>query len=300
EGGAQSLTDALVRRLEARGGRVVCGATVEEIEVRGGRAVAVRSSDGSVDRVGRAVLADVSAPALYERLLPADAVPRRRRSDIARFQWDDPSFKVDWALSEPIPWRDPVVGEAGTVHVGLSLDEISRTSWQLANQRVPDRPFLLLGQMAKADPTRVPAGGEVAWAYAHVPPHPKADDGGDHIKGTWDEREAAAFAARMEARIEDLAPGFRDTIVARHVMTPPALEAANPNLVGGAVGGGTTQLHQQLVWRPTPGLGRPETSVKGVYLASAAAHPGGGVHGICGANAARAALLHHRLSVSRR
>ena len=122
-----------------------------------------------------------------------------------------------------------------------------------------------------------------------------AGDGAQELKGVWDDDEGERFADRMEARIERLAPGFRDRIVARHVLTPPALEASNANLVGGDIGSGTMQLSQQLVLRPVPGLGRAESPIKGLYLASASAHAGGGVHGACGANAARAALLHDRL-----
>jgi phytoene dehydrogenase-like protein len=126
-----------------------------------------------------------------------------------------------------------------------------------------------------------------------------ADGGPDALTGRWDERELATFASRMEARIERLAPGFGDLVCARHVAGPHELEAANPNLRGGDIGGGTSQLHQQLVFRPIGGLGRPETPVAGLYLASASAHPGGAVHGACGANAARAALLHDRIARGR-
>jgi phytoene dehydrogenase-like protein len=126
-----------------------------------------------------------------------------------------------------------------------------------------------------------------------VPQDVRGDAGGD-LTGRWDETETATFVARMEDEIEALAPGFRDLVRARHVHTPRTLEAANHNLVGGAVGGGTAQLHQQLVFRPVPGLARPETVVPGLYLASASAHPGGGVHGAPGAIAARAALNAHR------
>ncbi len=301
EGGAQSLSDSLVRRLEAKGGRVVCGARADRLVVRGGRVVAVRLGDGREVDAGRAVLADVSAPALYRDLVGPEHLPARLLADLRRFDWDGPSFKVDWALSGPIPWRDPQVGPAGTVHIGLSMEEISRTSWQLANHIVPSDPFMLVGQMTTADPTRSPAGTESAWAYTHVPKQVRADGGPDGLTGRWDAREVDAFTARMERRVESLAPGFSDLILARHVQPPAALEAANANLVGGAVGGGTAGLHQQLVFRPTPGLGRPETPVKGLYLASASAHPGGGVHGVCGSNAARAALLHERLgSIGRR
>jgi phytoene dehydrogenase-like protein len=119
-------------------------------------------------------------------------------------------------------------------------------------------------------------------------------DGGGELKGTWDFAEAEIFADRIEARIERLAPGFRSLIKGRYVATPPILEASNANLVGGAVNGGTAQIHQQLVFRPIPGLARPETPVRGLFLGSSSAHPGGGVHGACGANAARAALAADR------
>jgi phytoene dehydrogenase-like protein len=140
-----------------------------------------------------------------------------------------------------------------------------------------------------ADETRQPPGKETAWAYTHVPQRTKGDAGGD-LTGVWDEREAEVFAARIEGEIERRAPGFRALIRARHVFTPPALEAADSNLVGGAINQGTAQIHQQLVFRPTPGLGRAGTPIGRLFLAGASAHPGGGVHGAAGANAARAAL----------
>jgi phytoene dehydrogenase-like protein len=294
EGGAGSLTAALVRRLEAGGGEVRCGAEVTDVLVRGGRAAAVRTADGIEIDAGRAVLADVSAPALYHRLLGPEHVPSRLLERLSRFHWDHASFKLDWALSEPIPWKDPDVGRAAVVHLGASLDEMTMTSAQLSMGLIPSEPFLLLGQMTTVDPTRSPPGTEAVWAYCHVPSRVRGDAGGDGLEGSWDEGEMERFAARIEERIERLAPGFRDLVLARYLLTPAKLEAANANLVGGAVGGGTSQLHQQLVFRPVPGLGRPETPIKGLYLASASAHPGGGVHGACGANAARAAVWHER------
>ena len=164
--------------------------------------------------------------------------------------------------------------------------------------RIPARPTMVLGQMGVADPTRSPPGTETAWAYTHVPQKVRGDAGGD-LKGVWDLAEADAFADRIEAEIERLAPGFRSLVRGRYVATPPILEASNANLVGGAVNGGTAQLHQQLVFRPVPGLGRAETPVRGLYLGSASAHPGGGVHGGCGSNAARAALAWDRLGRTR-
>ena len=175
------------------------------------------------------------------------------------------------------------------MHVGESMDELSIQANQLARRAIPASPFLVLGQYASVDPDRAPPGKEVAWAYTHVPQQVRSDAGGD-LTGRWDARETDLFAARIEDRVEALAPGFRSLIRARHVHTPGSLEAADRNLVGGAVNGGTAQLHQQLLFRPVPGLARPETSVPGLYLASASAHPGGGVHGAPGAIAARAAL----------
>lgn len=120
-------------------------------------------------------------------------------------------------------------------------------------------------------------------------------DAGGELTGSWDERETAAFAERIEQQVETLAPGFRSLIRGRHVFTPPSFEQANRNLVGGALNGGTAQLHQQLVFRPVPGMGRPETPIEGLFLGSASAHPGGGVHGGPGANAAQAALTAARV-----
>jgi phytoene dehydrogenase-like protein len=207
------------------------------------------------------------------------------------FTWDPGTVKVDWALSSPIPWRDTPDLAPGTVHLADGVDDLRRWAGQLSAGWIPDRPFLLMGQMTTADPTRSPAGTESAWAYTHVPQRIRGDAGGE-IRGDWDAADAEAMAERIEARVEAYAPGFTDTIAARRILTPLELERRNANLVGGAVNGGTSGLRQELVLRPMPGLGRAETAIKSLYLASASAHPGGGVHGACGSNAARAALLH--------
>jgi phytoene dehydrogenase-like protein len=203
--------------------------------------------------------------------------------------------KVDWALDGPIPWQDPAAAVAGTVHLSPSADELALTAAQLAAGWVPARPFALLGQMAVADPTRAPAGAESAWAYVHLPQRPRGDaaDGVPRPDLTA-EAYTVRLVERIEAAVEEAAPGFGSRVVARHVLSPSSMEARDPNLVGGAVNGGTAQLHQQLVFRPLPGWGRPETGLAGLFLASASAHPGGGVHGACGANAARAAVQHDR------
>ncbi|HUR50987.1 MAG TPA: NAD(P)/FAD-dependent oxidoreductase [Mycobacteriales bacterium] len=289
EGGAGELTRALVSRLESRGGRLECSAAVDQVLVEDGRVTGVRVADGRVLRA-RAVLADVPAPVLYRDLLGGDLLPSRLRDDLDRFAWDDGTVKVDWALSGPIPWRASEVHGAGTVHVAGDLGDVSRFGHELENDLLPSQPFLLLGQMTTADPTRSPAGTESAWAYTHVPQHARGDAAGVLTGDLTDPAQQQLFLDRVEARVEQFAPGFRDLVTGRHVAFPQDLQSGDANLVGGALNGGTSGLHQQLFLRPTPGLGRPETFVAGLYLASASAHPGGGVHGACGANAARAAL----------
>lgn len=289
-GGASALTDALVSRLRRRGGTVRCGQEAAGVVVRGGRAVAVRTAGGEEVRANRAVLADVSAPALYGRLVDRDHLPPSLSAAMDRFQWDYATFKVDWALDRSVPWTSPGASEAGTVHLADGVDGLTRFAAQLACGQVPSRPFLVLGQMTTTDPSRSPAGTESAWAYTHVPHEVRGDAGPAGIRGIWDEAEREAMADRVEAQVERCAPGFRDGVRARRVLAPPTLQALDANLHGGAVNGGTASLHQQLLFRPLPGTGRPETPVPGLYLASASAHPGGGVHGAPGANAARAAL----------
>ncbi|MFD5897697.1 phytoene desaturase family protein [Streptomyces sp. NPDC060366] len=289
-GGAGALTGALVRRLERRGGAVRCGERVSEVVVRGGRAVGVRTAGGEGVTASRAVLADVSAPVLYGELVGAAHLPARVLADLRRFQWDFATFKVDWALGGPVPWTAPEAATAGTVHLADGVDGLTRFAAQLSMGQVPDRPFLLFGQMTTADATRSPAGTESAWAYTHVPHRTKGDAGEGGLTGTWDRREQEAMADRIESEVERWAPGFRSRIRSRRLLSPPTLHSMDANLHGGAINGGTAAMHQQLVFRPTPGSGRPETPVKGLYLASASAHPGGGVHGAPGANAARAAL----------
>ncbi|MYS21323.1 Phytoene dehydrogenase-related protein [Streptomyces sp. DvalAA-14] len=290
-GGASALTTALVRRLERRGGVVRCGERVTEVVVRGGRALGVRTAAGEAVRARRAVLADVSAPALFTRLVGAEHLPARLVADLSTgFQWDFSTFKVDWALNGPVPWTAAQAATAGTVHLADSVDDLTLFAAQIATHHVPERPFALFGQMTTADPTRSPAGTESAWAYTHVPQEIKGDAGGDGLTGAWDRREREAMADRLEARVERFAPGFRALVRGRRILAPPTLQSLDANLEGGAINGGTTALHQQLVFRPVPGTGRPETPVAGLYLASSGAHPGGGVHGAPGANAARAAL----------
>ena len=290
EGGSGQLTAALVRRLEGRGGTITCGARVADVVVSRGRASGVRTDDGRELRAARAVLADVSAPALYLNMLDRRHVPDRVLGAMRRFEFGNSTFKVDWALDGPVPWLAEDTARAGTVHIGDDVDALTRASTQLVLREVPAAPFLVCGQYARTDPTRQPPGKETFWSYTHVPQKVAGDAGPDGLTGRWDEREREALADRIAEQIERVAPGFTGRVLARAITAPADFEAQDENLAGGALNGGTAQLHQQLVFRPIPGLGRSETPVPGLYLASASAHPGGGVHGVCGMNAARAAL----------
>jgi phytoene dehydrogenase-like protein len=284
EGGAGRIIDALVRRLTERGGRIVTGVTVTEVLVRGGRAYGVRSAAGDVALARRAVLADLAAPLLFRDLVGTEHLPPRFVQDLDRFEWDDATVKVDWALTGTIPWKAPEARLAGTVHLDSDLDGLTDYSADLATGRVPADPFVLLGQLTTSDPSRSPAGTESAWAYTHVP------------RGTLETAaEIRAHVDRIESLVERHAPGFRDLIGARHVQGPRDFERHNPSLDDGAINAGTAAIHQQLVFRPVPGLGRADTPVDRLFLAGASAHPGGAVHGGPGSNAARAALARDRV-----
>ncbi|GAA1235521.1 phytoene desaturase family protein [Pseudonocardia alaniniphila] len=280
-GGAGELAAALHRRAAAAGADVRTGEHVERIDVRAGRAVAVHTAGGLTVRARRAVVADVAAPALYGHLLDPGVLPSRLLADLQRFVWDTPVVKVNWALAGPIPWRSPDVAGAGTVHLGADVRGLLRWSADIESGTVPASPFVLLGQMTTTDPSRSPAGTESAWAYTHLP------------RGVAHDAAADELAGRVDAVLEKFAPGFGDRVLHRVVQRPRHLQDADPNLVDGAVNSGTAQLFQQLVFRPVPGLGRAETVIDGLYLGSASAHPGGGVHGVCGWLAARAALGEH-------
>jgi phytoene dehydrogenase-like protein len=278
-GGAGRITDALLARLAERGVHVECNRLVARILHARATVVGVETADGEYIRARRAVLADIPAPMLYRDLIGWEHLPARFVADLRRFQWDNATVKIDWALSKPIPWIAEAVRRAGTVHLDTDMDGLSAYAADLANDRQPGHPFLLLGQMTTADPSRSPAGTESVWAYTHVP---------QRLAG--DEDATRAVARLMDDIIERHAPGFGDSVVDRHVHLPGDLQTHNPSLHGGALNAGTAALHQQLFFRPTVGLARADTPLDRLYLAGASAHPGGGVHGAPGANAARAAL----------
>ncbi len=278
-GGAGRLADSLVARLRSRGGLIRLDSPVREVTISAGVATGVRLESGELIRARRAVLADVDAPSLYKELVGGRHLPARLMADLDNFQWDASTLKVDWALSAPVPWKAREAAAAGTVHLGVDMDGLTDYAADLCTRRNPVRPFLLVGQMTTSDDTRSPAGTESAWAYTHLPREAAKDP--DRVQEQ---------VERVTATLERHAPGFAELVVGRSVQSPERLQQQNPSLVAGAINAGTAQLHQQLVFRPVPGLGGAATPIDRLYLASASAHPGGGVHGGPGANGARAAL----------
>jgi phytoene dehydrogenase-like protein len=284
KGGARAIALALVNRFQELGGKLQLGCRAERIVVRDRRAVAVHTSTLGEIAVRRAVIGDVGAPALYLRLLPEADVPGWARWRMRRFTYGWGTFKMDWALAGAAPWHHPEPRESAVVHTGESVEDLIAFTRQVREGRLPHNPYLVIGQQSLADPTRAPQPNHTLWAYSHVP---------SNIDGGW-ERNREAFADRIEERIERLAPGFRQQIRGRAIHGPSDLEAMDENLVGGDLGGGSARLSQQLFFRPIFPYFRYRTPVAGVYLASASAHPGAGVHGACGLNAARAALADKR------
>jgi phytoene dehydrogenase-like protein len=277
EGGAGRLAAALVSYLEELGGTVRTGATVERLAVERNRVVGVELFGG--ERLcAPLVIADVMPGALAT--LAGDALPARYARALRRYRLGPATLKIDWALDGAIPWSAPEAHEAGTVHVGGSAAELRSTA---THTGLPERPFMLLGQQSLADSSRAPAGKHTAWAYTHGP-----------HSVDW-ERERDRHVERMEAQVERFAPGFRELILARHVLGPAELEARNANLVGGDVGGGSYAL-RQVIFRPVPSLAPYRTPVRGLYIGSAATFPGGAVHGVPGHAAARLALAETRLA----
>jgi phytoene dehydrogenase-like protein len=278
-GGAGRLAAALVEVVTEAGGEVVTDAEVGRVVVERGRAVAVEAVDGRSFRARRAVLADTGPRALFGGLVPTDELPARYLSGLRRFRYGTGVFKMDLALDADAAWRDPVLADCGVIHVTGDLPAMARAGYEARRGIVPSEPMLIVGQQSVADPTRAPAGGQTLWIETHVPPVPVST-------GSW-ELERERFAEVVLARLEAFAPGLEGRIVGQALRTPDDLQRENPNLVGGDLGAGSNAIDQQLVFRPVPGWFRYRTPVKGLYLCSASAHPGGGVHGMVGRNCAR-------------
>ena len=279
EGGSARLASALVGHLHELGGTTRTSARVERVLVERGKVAGVVVAGG--ERVPATLVVADTTPGALLRLAPG-AFPSRYTSALRRYRMGVGTIKVDWALSEPIPWSAPEARRAGTVHVGGTDREVLQATAPAGDDGLAEKPFMLTGQQSVADPTRAPQGQHTAWAYTHGPQD--ADWAG----------ETDRQVERMEARIEHFAPGFRDAILGRHVMGPADLEARNANLVGGDVGGGSYTL-DQLVFRPVPSISPYRTPVRGLYIGSASTFPGGAVHGVPGRAAARLALAESRL-----
>jgi phytoene dehydrogenase-like protein len=254
-GGSQAIADALAARLRSLGGEIETGHHVSSLSE-------LPSS--------KLVLCDVTPRQLVA--LADGLLPSRYRGRLERWQYGPGAFKLDYALDEPIPWRAPDVAQAGTVHVGGSLAEITESERAAWEGRHAEQPFVLVAQQSLFDRTRAPEGKHTAWAYCHVP-----------NGSTFDMRE------RVEAQIERFAPGFRDCILACTARNTADLERENPNLVGGDIAGGANTL-PQLLARPAPRLIPYSTPLPWLYICSASTPPGAGVHGMCGHLAARSAL----------
>lgn len=261
EGGSHAITRALASLLRAHGGQIHTG---------------VRVTSLADLPPARAVIFDTGPDQLAE--MGSRHLPTRYRRRLGRYHWGPGSFKVDWALDGPIPWRDPEVGRAATVHVGGTFDEIAASERAAWRGELCDRPYVLVVQQSALDPSRAPPGKHTGYAYCHVP-HGCTVDHTDVI----------------EAQIERFAPGFRGQILARHTTSPAAFQAYSPNYIGGAVTGGAASP-LQLFTRPVARLDPYTTPHPQLFLASASTPPGGGVHGMCGYHAAQSVLRRlHRL-----
>ena len=293
-GGAGRLAEALVAVVEEAGGTVRVNAEVTRVVVERGRATAVVTADGTTVAARRAVLADTGPAHLCSRLVGEEHLPPAYLAQLRRFRYGTGIFKLDVALDGPVPWQAEGLDACGVVHVVGDLDTMARSAFEARRGLLPAEPLLVVGQQSVADPTRAPAGGHTLWVETHVPPVPVGDGAGLVRAGAWPQ-VCDAFLDRVLERLERHAPGMRDRIVGTAVRTPPDLEAENPNLVGGDLGAGSVAIDQQLVFRPVAGWFRYDTPVKGLYLCSASAHPGGGVHGMVGRNCAQRVLARSRL-----
>ena len=260
-GGARAIPHALLGCLETLGGTLYTSRRIDAQSLR------------EMEESGALVLCDTTPRALLS--LAGERIPPRRRRAMERFQPGPGAFKVDYALSEPVPWRAAACRRAITVHLGGTFEEIAAAEDAVANGQTAERPFVLVAQPTLFDPARAPRGKHVLWAYCHVP-NGSAED----------------MTARIEAQIERFAPGFRDCVLARQVTTPSALEQMDANLIGGDIGGGALTL-RQFFFRPS--LHNYATGARNLYLCSASTPPGGGVHGMCGYHAAKLALRQLKL-----
>jgi phytoene dehydrogenase-like protein len=255
KGGSQAIANALADFLKSLGGEIY---TSHEIK-----------SLAELPKA-RAILLDTTPTQFLE--LANNQVPLSYSNAIQRFRYGAGVFKIDYALSEPVPWRDKNCLRAGTVHVGGTLEDITLSEFEMSKGRHAERPYVLVAQQSLFDNTRAPDGKHTLWAYCHVPNGSTVD-----------------MTQQIEGQLERFAPGFRDTVLARHTMNTQAIQSYNANYIGGDINGGAADL-VQLVKRPVLSPTPYRTPIKGVYLCSSSTPPGGGVHGMCGYHAAQIAL----------
>jgi phytoene dehydrogenase-like protein len=284
-GGAVRLAEAMAAAAQEAGVVVRTGVEVTRVVVRGGRAVGVVTADGTGIAAQRAVVADVAPTALARDLVGEQHLPGDWLASLRRHRYTSGFFRLDVDLDAPAPWADERLADSAVVHVTGDLDELALSQAQVRRGHLPDSPQLIVGQQDRADPTRVPPGAASLWVECHCPARPAGED------GDW----APAFAERVLDRLEAHAPGLRERVVDTTVVPPLALQERDPNLVGGDVGGGSASPDQLLVFRPVAGWSPYALPVRGLWMCGAASHPGGGVHGMCGRNAARAVLRAARL-----
>jgi phytoene dehydrogenase-like protein len=286
-GGAQALAAGLVEAAEEAGVVVRTGVDVTQVVVRGGRAGGVRCADGSGVAARRAVVADVAPTVLARDLVGEEHLPAGWLEQLRRHRYSSGYFRLDLDLSAPAPWADERLRDAMVVHVTGDMGELAMSQAQVRRGLLPDVPQLILGQQGRADPSRVPAGAAGLWVECHCPARPH------NAKRGWEKR----FADRMLACIEVHAPGVRSLVVDTTVTAPLDLQAIDPNLIGGDVGGGSASIDQMVVFRPVAGWSSYALPVGGLYMCGAASHPGGGVHGMCGRNAAGKVLRDARVGL---
>jgi len=279
-GGAQRITDSMLTLLERHGGRLRLGARVARVVVKNRRAHGVVLEDGTEIAAGRAVVADTGAPALLLNLVDRPHVPSSILRRLKRFAYGPGTFKVDWALAGPVPWTCDVARESAVVHTGEDVSDLARFTREVRSGLLPEQPYLVIGQHSVIDPTRAPGNRQTLYCYSRVP---------SQVAAGWDQ-ERERYADIVEARIEALAPGFQKLVLARRITTPPDLQATNENLVGGDLGGGSNAWNHQLLFRPFFPYFRHRMPIERLYLASSYTHPGAGVHGMCGYNAAAMVL----------
>jgi len=287
-GGAQSISDALVRMIESLGGKVLTGRRVDRIIVRDGRAVAVQAGEMEI-QTRRAVLATAPPTKIFGGLIDPALVPSGFLQRVKAFRWGTGVFKLDLALNRLPSFTNQGLNGAGVLHLGRSTAELDIATRQIAQNMLPAVPPLIAGIHTLADPTRAPDGCHTLWIETHAPASPMADAADRLTDRDWGSLREP-FAGRLIDELELFAPDIRDCLLDYHAQTPKDLEAGNSNLVGGDIAGGSFTIDQQLIFRPVAGWFRHAMPIKGLYLGGASAHPGGGVHGAAGANAARVLL----------